>query len=441
MDLLKKVETNIKLNFPFLEHAKLLLAISGGLDSMVAASILQKLGYNITLAHCNFKLREQDADLDEQFVKDWSIKNKVNCFITHFNTRKYAQSKNLSIEMAARNLRYKWFNELLIDNNLNYIITAHHADDNFETTLFNLTRGTGFKGLLGIPKQNGKIIRPFLPFLRQEIKNYAIKNKISWREDKSNTSIIYSRNKIRHQVIPVLKTLNPNLISSYNKSLKHLRLLEAILKTHIDTIKKDVLITLPDKVVQLDINKLLKHSHPKSYLYELLKDYGFTAWIDIEKLISAQTGKQIYSKTHRIIKNRNLCLISPLKQIEDEQFEIKNLNKGLQKFQIKLIFTEVKCADYKNKNKQVVFVDANKIKTPLIVRKWQKGDYFYPLGMINKKKLSDFFKDQKLSLLEKENTWLLCQKNNIIWVIGQRLSNAFKVTNNTTKIIKINFLK
>jgi len=439
--LFKKVKTHIDLQFPFLKNEKLLLAISGGIDSMVAASILKKLDYNFSLAHCNFKLRDQDADLDEQFVKNWAKKNKITCFITHFNTKKYAQTNKVSIEMAARNLRYKWFNKLLIDNNLSYIITAHHANDNFETTLFNLTRGTGFKGLLGIPSQNGKIVRPLLPFSRDEIKNYAIKNKISWREDKSNTAIIYSRNKIRHQIVPVLKTLNPNLISSYNKSLKHLKALETILKSHIDTIKKNVLRTLPNKVVQLDINKLLLLSHPKAYLYELLKDYGFTAWSDIEKLINAQTGKQIYSKTHRIVKDRNLCLISPIKQTNDEQFEIKDLKKGLQKSQITLTFAGVKSADFGNKNKQIAFVDANKIITPLTVRKWQKGDYFYPLGMTNKKKLSDFFKDQKLSLLEKENTWLLCQKNDIIWVIGQRLSNPFKVINKTTKIIKIKVLK
>ncbi len=408
---------------------------------MVAASILQRLDYNFALAHCNFKLRDQDADFDEQFVKDWAIKNRIRCFVTHFDTKKYAQTNKVSIEMAARNLRYQWFNILLKDNRLDYIITAHHANDNFETTLFNLTRGSGFKGLLGIPSQNGKIIRPLLPFSRDEIKNYAIKNEISWREDKSNASIIYSRNKIRHQVVPVLKTLNPNLITSYNKSLEHLKSLKVILNNHIDTIKKDVLSTLPDKVVQLDINKLLALSHPKAYMYELLKDYGFTAWSDVEKLINAQTGKQIYSKTHRIIKNRNLCLISPIKKTEDKQFEIKNLNKGLHIPQIKLTFEKVTLADYNNQNNQIIYVDAKKIKIPLMVRKWQNGDYFYPLGMTNKKKLSDFFKDQKLSLLDKENTWLLCQENKIIWVIGQRLSNSFKVTNKTTGIIKIKLLK
>jgi len=439
--LFKKVKIHIDSQFPFLKNEKLLLAISGGMDSMVAASILKKLRYDFVLAHCNFKLRGQDADLDEQFVKDWAKKNKIICFVTHFNTKKYAQTNKLSIEMAARNLRYQWFNILLKDNHLNYIITAHHANDNFETTLFNLTRGTGFKGLLGIPSQNGKIIRPLLPFSRDEIKNYAIKNKISWREDKSNASIIYSRNKIRHQVVPVLKTLNPNLITSYNKSIEHLKSLEVILNNHINTIKKDVLKVLPDKVVQLDIDKLLKLSHPKAYMYELLKDYGFTAWSDIEKLINAQTGKQIYSKTHRIIKNRNLCLISPIKKTEDKQFEIKNLNKGLHIPQIKLTFEKVTLADYNNQNNQIIYVDAKKIKIPLMVRKWQNGDYFYPLGMTNKKKLSDFFKDQKLSLLDKENTWLLCQENKIIWVIGQRLSNLFKVTNKTTEIIKIKLLK
>ena len=434
---LKKVKTHIDLNFPLLKNKKLLIAISGGIDSMVAANLLQKLNYNFSLAHCNFKLRGKDADLDEQFVKNWADKNKLCCYVNCFKTEKYAQTHKISIEMAARELRYRWFNLLVKEHHFDYIITAHQANDNLETTLLNLTRGTGFKGLLGIPCKHSNILRPLLPFTREEIKKYAVKNNIAWREDKTNATIKFTRNKIRHQVIPVLQEINPNLVKSYNKNLGYLKYLEQILNDRIDQVKKEVLKKLPQKVISLDISKVLKLSNPKAYLFELLKDFGFTAWDDVENILNSQPGKQVFSNTHRIIKDRNLCLISPLKKTENKQFKITNLKKGLQNSQIELTFKEVKSVDYNNKNKQIVYVDANKIKTPLFVRKWQKGDYFYPLGMVNKKKLSDFFKDQKLSLLDKENVWLLGQDNNIIWVIGQRLSNPFKVTDNTTKIIKI----
>jgi len=439
--LLKKIKIHIDLQFPFLKNKKLLLATSGGIDSMVAATILKKLDYNFTLAHCNFKLRGQDSDLDEQFVKDWAKNNNITCLVKSFDTITFAQNSKESIEVAARNLRYQWFDILLKNKKLDYIITAHHANDNLETTLFHLTRGTGFKGLLGIPSRNNKIIRPFLPLSRVEIEAYAIKNKVAWREDKSNFTTKYTRNKIRHQVIPALHEINLNLIESYNKSLNHLNGVDQILNDRLNEVRGKVFKKLPEKVLSIDVNKVLKLSNPKAYLYELLKDFGFTSWDDIENLFYSQSGKQIYSNTHRIIRDRDVCLISPLKKVDNNQFEIKSLQKGLQKSQIKLNFEEVAFADYKNKNNHIVYVDAQKIKTPLIVRKWQNGDYFYPLGMTGKKKLSDFFKDQKLSLLDKENIWLLCQKEDIIWVINQRLSNPFKVTSNTTKIIKINFSK
>ncbi|NCP20948.1 MAG: tRNA lysidine(34) synthetase TilS, partial [Zetaproteobacteria bacterium] len=227
MDLIStRIEANITINFPFLKDAKLLVAVSGGLDSMVAVNLLQKIGLHFGVAHCNFKLRGDESDIDAQFVKDWATKNECACFIAEFNTKNYAKLHKISIEMAARNLRYQWFHQLRVANGYDYIITAHHANDNLETTLYNFTRGTGFKGLLGIPPQNDKIIRPFLPLSREEIASYAKKNDIIWREDQSNATLEYTRNKIRHQVIPVLQKINPNLIESFQKTLSHLNDLE-----------------------------------------------------------------------------------------------------------------------------------------------------------------------------------------------------------------------
>ena len=440
MDLIStRIEANITINFPFLKHAKLLVAVSGGLDSMVAVNLLQKIGLHFGVAHCNFKLRGDESDIDAQFVKDWATKNECACFVAEFDTKNYAKLHKISIEMAARNLRYQWFHQLRVANGYDYIITAHHANDNLETTLYNFTRGTGFKGLLGIPPQNDKIIRPFLPLSREEIASYAKKNDIIWREDQSNATLEYTRNKIRHQVIPVLQKINPNLIESFQKTLSYLNDLECILKDRLEAVKKIVLTQLPNEHVSIDIAEIMKLSNPKAYLFELLKAYGFTAWLDVERLLLAQSGKQIFSASHRLIKDRNLFLISPLKEANAAEFEIDNLEEGLQNKALILTFESVRQVDLKNTFAEIVYVDATKIKMPLKVRKWQNGDYFYPLGMQGKKKLSDLFTDLKLSLLEKENTWLLCQNDEIIWVLDRRLDNRFKVTEHTKKIIKITY--
>lgn len=439
--MLEKAEQHIKLNFPFLENSKLLVAVSGGVDSMVAAYILNKLSFNIALAHCNFKLRAAASDLDEQFVKDWAEANNLTCYIKQFKTEQYANTNKISIQVAARELRYQWFDILLEKYNFDYLITAHHANDNLETVLLNLTRGTGFKGLLGIPEQNGKIIRPFLTFKREAIEAFAEKHKIKWREDKSNASCKYTRNKIRHQVIPVLQSINPQLIETFNKSLIHLKEKEHIIEDKLIEIKKNLFKSEKNNSYSIDINKILKLNNPKAYLYELLKDFGFTAWNDIIDLLHSQTGKQVLSKTHRLIKNRNVLLIAPLNEelFDVKNYTINNFNDRIEIDDFVLNLEELNKKSFnKTRDQKIVFVDKEKIKIPLKVRKWQKGDYFYPLGMRGKKKLSDFLKDQKISLLDKEKIWVLCDDQEIIWIIGQRLDNRYKITENTTKILKIN---
>jgi len=440
--MLQQIKEHINTNFSFLTKAKLLMTVSGGVDSMVAVSVFKTFGFNIGLAHCNFKLRGTDSNLDAQFVKEWAKKNTVPCFTKEFETEKYAKTHKISIEMAARDLRYAWFDTLIADENYDYIITAHHANDNIETTLFNLTRGTGFKGLMGIPSQNNKIIRPFLPFSREAILAYAQNNQIAWREDKSNALLDFSRNKIRHQIIPVLKELNPNLVATYNKNLDHLQGNQNIISDRIEEVKKQIIKQDSKGHLSLDIAKIQDLSNPKAYLFELLREYGFTAWDDVTDLLSAQSGKQIFSNTHRLLKDREALLLSLLKSENEllKSYAINNLEIGLSLKHLNLSFTEIAKTDFKKDgDKHCVFVDKAQIKTPLIVRKWQKGDYFYPFGMQNKKKISAFFKDQKMSLLDKENTWLLCDDNNIVWIIGQRLDNRFRISENTQQILKINY--
>ena len=441
--MLNKTKQHINTNYPFLIKSKLLIANSGGVDSMVASYILKELGFMIALAHCNFNLRGGDSDKDAVFVKNWAQKNNIYCHSKSFKTKEFAQRKKLSVQVAARQLRYNWFDNLLVEENYDYLITAHHANDNLETVLFNFTRGTGFKGLLGIPAKNNKIIRPFLPFSREEIENFAHKNNIQWREDKSNASAKYTRNRIRHKIIPVLEYLNPNLIKTFNSNQLYLKGVDSILSDKISEVKKEVVNTLPDGNKSLNIVKLRGLSNPQAYLYQILSEYGFTAWEDMADLLTAQSGKQIYSKTHRLLKDRDLLILSLIDESNTTNiYEIENLDRPFANEDLNLSFETLSVSDPNFKtDKSCIFVDRQKINLPLKVRRWQKGDYFYPFGMQNKKKLSAFFKDQKMTLIDKEKTWLLCSDEAIVWIIGHRLDNRFRITENTKEVLKINYTK
>lgn len=434
--MFQRFKKHIADNFPFLEGKKLLITISGGLDSVVLTHLLVTLNSSkISLAHCNFQLREKESDLDEHFVVSLSRKLNLEVFTTAFNTKKYSEENKLSTQVAARELRYNWFLELAEKNHFDYILTAHHADDNLETFLINLTRGTGLEGLTGIPVVNKNIVRPLLIFSREEIKQFAIENNIDWREDASNVETKYVRNKIRHDVIPKLKELNTGLLASFEKTSLFLQESQQIIEDRISDIKNKV-ISIEDKITKIDIEKIQQLSNPKVYLYQLLKAYNFTEWNDVENLLSAQSGKQVFSKTHRLLKNRDFLLVTEISSFEENQvFYIEeNQTKITNPIQLKLEKVSEK-VDTKN---NVIFVDKDLLKFPLTVRKWQNGDYLYPSGMKGKKKLSKYFKDEKFSLLEKENTWLLCSSDNkIIWVLNKRQDNRFLVTKNSKNILKI----
>ncbi len=435
----QKFTAHINKNFPFLKDKKLLIAISGGLDSVVLYHLLATLNFDISLAHCNFNLRGKESDLDEEFVNNLSQKTSNQIFIKSFDTEKYSKENKLSTQIAARELRYTWFQELVEKHNFDYILTAHHADDNLETFLINLTRGTGLEGFTGIPKINGNIARPLLPFSREEILNYAKENKIEWREDASNASTKYIRNKIRHQVIPVLKEINPSLLSSFEKTLENLQESQQILEDRIDEVSLEIIDT-KETITKINIAKIQQLSNPKAYLYQLLKNHSFTEWNDVYDLLSAQSGKQVFSKTHRLLKDRDFLLLTR-KEIStkpQENIEIAE-NETKIKVPFKMIFEVV--LQKSTENKQTIYVDKDLLKYPLIIRKWQNGEYLYPTKMQGKKKLSKFFKDDKFSLLEKENTWLLCNANNeIIWVINHRQDRRFSTKPSTQSTIKITTL-
>ena len=433
--MLQKFKEHINSNFPFLKDKKLLIAISGGLDSIVLHQLLNDLNFDISLAHCNFSLRDKESDLDEEFVKNLSQKSYNQIFTIKFDTNKFAQKNKFSTQIAARELRYIWFQELVENHNFDFVLTAHHADDNLETFLINLTRGTGLDGFTGIPKKNGNIIRPLLPFSRNEISEYAKTNKIDWREDASNASTKYIRNKIRHQIVPVLKEINPNLLDTFTKTTENLKESKQIIEDKIEDISSKV-ITSENNILKISINKINQLSNSKAYLFQLLKEYNFTEWNDVYNLLTSQSGKQIFSKTHRLLKDRDFLLLSKIdiNKIEDDFKIYANCSEITKPFLLKIEETQQKSTE----NKQTIYVDKNLLKHPLIVRKWKNGDYFYPTGMQGKKKLSKYFKDEKFSLIEKENTWLLCNTDNeIIWVINYRLDRRFEISNTSKQIIKI----
>ncbi len=438
----KDFQQHITQHFPFLKDKKLLIAISGGIDSVVLTHLLYQSKFDVSLAHCNFKLRGKESDLDEAFVKKLTKKLDLKLYTISFNTDDYASKNKLSIQMAARELRYNWFSEILEGNNLDYVLTAHQKDDALETFLINFTRGTGLEGLTGIPVLNGQIVRPLLTFTRDEIHTFATENNIEWREDKSNTSTKYFRNKIRHQIIPVLKELNPSLMQSFDKTLENLQGSQQIVNDTIADFKKKVAV-LESEYQKFNIEEIKKTSNPKAYLFELLKDYNFTEWSDVVYLLDAQSGKQVLSKTHRLVKDRTCLLLSARQKGNGEGLRDEfKINEDDIVFQNDSLNLKIKIQNSKfkiqNSNPKIALIDKNLLKFPLIIRKWKKGDYFCPIGMQGKKKLSKFFKDEKFSILEKEKNWLLCTSNNeIVWIVGKRLDNRFKITENTTKTLKI----
>ena len=432
--MLEKLQLHLNSNFPFLKGKRLFLAVSGGMDSIVLLQLFHQLNYEIAVLHCNFSLRNLESDGDEEFVKYYCESKKIPLFVQKFDTKQFAEDAKLSIQVAARKLRYDWFYEQLADENFDYILTAHHLDDSLETFLINLTRGTGLEGLTGIPAQNDKIIRPFLPFSRVEIEKYIQENNLQWREDSSNASDKYFRNKVRHAIVPVLKELNPNLLSSFQNTVENLQQTQSLVE---DASKLVFQIVVQEEANQLKFNliELIKLPNYAAYLYQWLKDFGFTAWEDIYDLVTAQSGKQVFSESHILLKDRDF-LILYAKEIHSDKEEYF-IPKELQEVKVPLKISFCNINDISNTNSNCIFVDEELFQFPLTIRKWQKGDYFYPLGMLGKKKLSKYFKDEKMSLIDKTNQWLLCSDNQIVWVIGKRQDERFKITEKTNHKLQI----
>ncbi len=432
--MVPKFQNHISQNFQFLFKKKLIIATSGGIDSMVLLHLFKNLNYEIAIAHCNFQLRGLESFEDQNFVHDYAVANEIPIFVTQFDTENFAKDYKLSTQVAARNLRYDWFHELLKTENYNFILTAHHADDNLETFIINLSRGTGLDGLVGIPSQNDKVIRPLLTFSRQEIENYAKENDIKWREDSSNASDKYLRNKIRHNIIPQLKELNENFLESFLKTQKYLKESQTMVEDATIMIYQQVAKEVGDDI-HFDLLKLKTLPNFRSYLYEWLQEFGFSAWNDIYDLVDSQSGKVIYSNDYQLLKNRNYLILSPISEYDDEVYFIEK-NQLEVKIPINLSICQVDAIS--NTNQNTIFVDAEKLSFPLQIKKWNEGDSFQPFGMNgSSKKVSKFFKDEKLSILEKQKIWILISDNQIVWIIGLRQDERFKIENSTKNKLQI----
>ena len=430
--MLNKFKKHLETNFSNLLSKPFILACSGGLDSMVLMHLCHTCQLDFSIAHCNFQLRGAESDADEKFVTELAKKLDIKYNVTHFKTIDYVKKNKVNVQIAARDLRYAWFTKLMNENQIETLVTAHHADDNLETFLINLSRGTGIDGLTGIPSKTDTISRPLLVFSREEILAYAKEESLQWVEDASNTDVKYLRNKIRHEIVPVLKELHPTFLKNFELTQSHLIGANTILNTHIELLKARIF-EVYNEGFRISIKELAVLNPQSAYLHALLKDYGFTAWNDVARLLNGMTGKEIRSKTHRLLKDRAYLLLQELQRETCESYSIRQ-NENEIIAPIHLVIDEVDVL--KETGENILYVDKDSLKYPLVVRKWQKGDYFYPFGMTGKKKLSKYFKDEKIDVISKEKQWLLCSDNQIVWVIGRRSDQRFAVAQETNQIVK-----
>ncbi len=437
--MLQKFKTYYQKNELFKPSDKILLAVSGGKDSMAMLHLFNSENLNFGVAHCNFNLRGSESDADEELVKTVCKKLEIPFYSNSFDTQNYAQENGISIQMAARELRYHWFEELTEKYNYQYIATAHHKNDVAETMLINLTKGTGLSGLHGIRNKSGKIIRPLLDFTREEIEAYVLQNKVVYREDQSNADNKYTRNSIRLNIIPLLEQINPNLIESLNKAANYLAQAELILEEKVSEELKRCSVRNGNKIY-FDISKLKELKALETQLYYFLKPYGFNA-ADVENIISSlneQSGKTFFTNSHQLLKDRDSLILQEKNYDTNEEMVFNSIeeledfgNWEVKKYQNTPAFKIRKSRFYAN-------LDADKIKFPLTLRNWLEGDEFQPLGMKGRKKVSDFFIDNKIDVLTKKTTHILVQNNQIIWVVGYRIDHNFQITDKTKNVLLIN---
>lgn len=436
LELLKQYNRDKKL---FSSGDNILLAVSGGIDSMVMLHLMNQMNIFAGVAHCNFQLRGNESDEDALFVQTTAEMLGLPFHLAKFETEAFAEENHISIQMAARELRYTWFENIRKSNNYDYIATAHNADDSAETFFINLSRGCGLDGLTGIRQKTGHIIRPLLFAYRSEITAHARRKGISYREDSSNASDKYLRNFIRHNVFPVLDNAHSNFRKGIQTTLQNLVNNQLVYDYFIEKTRED-LITVLNNAVCIDICKLQKLPQTSVFIWELLNPYNFNrdTCFEIASSLDAQPGKVFLSPTHRLIKDRKQLIISQLPKQENPEFYLEpdNIPEGTP-FDIECAVSDWTGNAPIKKDRDMAMLDSKLLEWPLVLRKWRPGDYFAPLGMENLKKVSDFLIDQKVSLFDKENTWVLESGNRICWLVGKRIDHRFRITESTKKIIAI----
>lgn len=469
MSLLQEFINNIEQQNLFQKNDFLLLAVSGGADSVALCELCFQASFHFEIAHCNFQLRGEESERDEKFVLHLGEKYKTKVYLKKFDTTKYAEENKTSIQVAARELRYAWFDELLnevsvisdkisdnsneqlsdiihshsllITHHFQYLLTAHHANDNIETLLMNFFKGTGIKGLQGILAKQKKIIRPLLFAKREEINSFITENNLEFVEDSSNNSDKYTRNYFRHQLIPSIQKVFPKAEENLVNNIERFKEIQVLYQQSIALHKKKLLEQKGNEI-HIPVLKLLKTRPLKTVTYEIIKDYGFTPHQteEVLNLLHAESGKFISSATHKIFRNRKWLIIAPVSSLEASNILINESDSEVD-FELGKLRTK-KLSDWTGKpsdSNEIAMLDLKNIKFPLLLRKWKKGDYFYPLGMPGKKKLSKFFIDQKMSLTEKEKIWVIESDKRILWIIGKRIDDRFKITQNTKDALTIQF--
>lgn len=447
MTFSEKFIQNFSHDFPLAAGKKIILAVSGGLDSMVMMHLFSLIGQSCEIAHCNFQLRGDESGTDEKFVEQNAKKYDFGFHSTKFFTKNYADQHKVSIQMAARTLRYEWFLKLTEELNANFIATAHHANDNAETMLLNIVKGTGLAGMHGIKAANGKIIRPLLFASRKEIELYAAQQNILWREDSSNQDDYYLRNKLRLHIMPVLEEINPEVTSAMLKHANLIRQYEILVESYMDEISGSIVTSYYEGAVQeINISRLMQTAAPEIVLYHILKHTGAGAALCEAIISNTNTGSVFYSGEYKIVRERESISLFSNSFFISEEFE---LSHHQQKINLPFGFIEISEHNISHAdeikqlngfgNKESLFIDSLSVKFPLTIRKWNAGDNFQPLGMKGRKLISDFFTDSRFTSLMKETVYLLLSENEIVWVIGHRPSDIFKVKNTTTSVLQLTY--
>lgn len=425
-----------------LEKKRSLIATSGGIDSVVLCHLFSLAKYPFAIAHCNFKLRDSASGKDELFVKELAQQLKVSYYTIAFETAKVAKERKQSIQVAARELRYEWLHRIRQAQDFDYLVTAHHLNDSIETVLYNFSKGCGIRGLHGILPKQGTLIRPLLFGTKTEIETFAKQENITFREDASNASDKYNRNKIRHHVVPILEQINPNFARTAQRTIQRLQETEALYDFAIENIKKKV-VKKTATGLQIDLNLLKKQVASNTLLYEILKPYQFHPDIitQILKDKHQQSGSQFFSPSYQAVLHQHYLYVEARQEKKDEKINIEakdqQVNLGHQSLQLSF---SMQIPTIFSNNKNMAYLDAEVLRFPLVLRHWEAGDIFQPIGMKGKhQKLQDYFSNQKLSRLEKDKVWLLESDGKICWVVGYRMDERFKVTGTTKQVLSLRF--